>query len=91
MEANLVVKAEDLTPDFIDGIRKVFSRNATLHIKVEYALGSDEAPAAKRRGPKPKGSTKSTATGKKRGRKPASEAAATQPKKRGPKPKNATA
>ena len=88
MEANLIVKAEDLTPDFADGICKVFSKSAMLHIKIEYNLNTEAAPAGKKRGPKPKGSATATSTGKKRGRKPASEKAeAAMPKKRGPKPK----
>ncbi len=88
MEANIVIKAEDLTPDFADGICKVFSKNATLHIKVEYELNGASAPEAKRRGPKPKAAAKAY-TGKKRGRKVAAESTeAPQPKKRGPKPKN---
>lgn len=89
MEANIVIKAEDLTPDFADGICKVFSKNATLHIKVEYELSGESAPAAKRKGPKPKAVAKAY-TGKKRGPKPAGESKdVPQPKKRGPKPKNA--
>ena len=47
MEANIVVKAEDLTPDFADGICKVFSKSAMLHIKIEYNLTSEPAPAGK--------------------------------------------
>ena len=88
MEANIVVKAEDLTPDFADGICKVFSKSAMLHIKIEYNLNSEPAPAGKKRGPKPKGSVATATTGKKRGRKSAAEKQeAALPKKRGPKPK----
>ncbi len=89
MEANLIVKAEDLTPDFADGICKVFSKSAMLHIKIEYNLNAEAAPAGKKRGPKPKGSAAaSTSTGKKRGRKPnAEKQESAMPKKRGPKPK----
>lgn len=90
MEANLIVKAEDLTPDFADGICKVFSKSAMLHIKIEYNLSAEAAPAGKKRGPKPKGSAAATptSTGKKRGRKPnAEKQEAAMPKKRGPKPK----
>lgn len=88
MEANIVVKADDLTPDFADGIRKVFSRNAVLHIKVEYDINQAEAPAETRRGPKPKAAVKSVATGNKRGPKPKAKAAPQEgPKKRGRKPK----
>lgn len=94
MEANLIVKAEDLTPDFADGICKVFSKSAMLHIKIEYNLNSEAAPTGKKRGPKPKGSAAaeaSTSTGKKRGRKPAAEKPqSAMPKKRGPKPKVAS-
>ena len=90
MEANLIVKAADLTPDFADGISKVFSKDAVLHIKIEYNLNNEPAPAGKKRGPKPKG-TVNAVSGKKRGRKPNSEKAtpsqAAEPKKRGPKPK----
>lgn len=86
MEANIVVNAEDLTPDFADGIRKVFSRNAVLHIKVEYNVSGPEAPAAKRRGPKPKdAAAKVAAPGKKRGPKPKGSSEEG-PKKRGRKP-----
>jgi hypothetical protein len=90
MEANIVVNAEDLTPDFADGIRKVFSRNAVLHIKVEYNVSGSEAPAANRRGPKPKDPSAKVATpGKKRGPKPKGsleEGPKEGPKKRGRKP-----
>ena len=90
MEANLIVKAEDLTPDFADGICKVFSKSAMLHIKIEYNLNVEPTPTGNKRGPKPKG-TVPPVTGKKRGRKPNSEkvvpSAAAGPKKRGPKPK----
>jgi len=91
MEANIVIKAADLTPDFADGICKVFSKDALLHIKIEYSLNvSDEMPQAKKSskpGPKPEG-----AEGKKRGRKPGPKptvkpAVGDMPKKRGPKPK----
>jgi hypothetical protein len=93
MEANIVVKAQDLTPDFADGICKVFSKDAVLHIKVEYSLNvPSSADAPKRRGPKPKAQGSAPATpGKKRGRKPGPKAAAKDanpgPKKRGRKPK----
>lgn len=94
MEANLIVKAEDLTPDFADGICKVFSKSAMLHIKIEYNLNTEAAPAGKKRGPKPKGSTAAatpTSTGKKRGRKSnAEKQESAMPKKRGPKPKIAS-
>ena len=89
MEANIVVKADDLTPDFADGIRKVFSRNAVLHIKVEYNISGPEVQVTNRRGPKPKATVQASTPGKKRGRKPGPKPAMTEaPKKRGPKPKN---
>lgn len=87
MEANFVLKASDLTADFAEGLRKVFSNNATLHIRVDF--GNESASA---------GSTDSSAssgepsTGKRRGRKPgikvksAAPSSSEGPKKRGRKP-----
>ena len=46
MEANFVKKIGDFTPEFLDGISKVFSANAILHIKVEYGDAEVEAPKA---------------------------------------------
>ena len=87
MEANIVVKAEDLTPDFADGIRKIFSSNAILHIKVEYDIDQKTSSTpGKRRGPKPKNASKPEEPRQKRAykkRQPIVEG----PKKRGPKPK----
>ncbi|WP_207955408.1 hypothetical protein [Segetibacter sp. 3557_3] len=93
MEAQLAIRAKELTKDFMDGLMKVFSSEAVLNITVNYELETPAAaPTPARRGPKP-GTTSST--GKKRGRKPKSEQAPepvenAAPKKRGRKPKVAT-
>ena len=100
MEANIVVKAADLTDDFADGLRKIFSPSALLHIKVEYEMNTPAAaPTGKRAYNKSKSAASSSdsapkaTTGKKRGRKPnpkpegAATAPAAAPKKRGRKPK----
>ncbi len=86
MEANIVVRAEDLTNDFADGLRKIFSGNALLHIKVEYDVNDSSSTGSSKS--KAKSSAKTTAvTGKKRGRKANPKPTAATPKKRGPKPK----
>lgn len=95
MEAKLAIKANELTTDFIDGLMKVFSKDAILNITVNYGMDvAPSAPTPARRGPKPKGtqttSAKPQTTGAKRGRKPKvqqEEAVAPTPKKRGRKPK----
>lgn len=91
MEANLVVKVDELTPDFVDGIKKVFSKDAVLSIKVEYGNASNsEAPS--RAGRKPKSAAKSDGERTKRPYKRRNqEQSSDQPvarKKPGPKPKN---
>ncbi|WP_207493192.1 hypothetical protein [Aridibaculum aurantiacum] len=101
METNLVLKVEDLTPDFADGMRKLFA-NATLYIRVESGASSSQTTSGgetpSRRGRPAKSSsdaeTSNNAAPKKRGRKPGSKAskpASTEgPKKRGRKPKNSS-
>jgi hypothetical protein len=91
MEANFVLKAKDLTTDFADGVVKLFSADATLHIKVEYggsggsstsSSSSATAPTGKRRGrkpgfrPTPKVAASTGEAPKKRGRKPGFKVAA---------------
>jgi hypothetical protein len=82
MEAKLAIKANDITMDFIDGIMKVFSKDALLDITVNYdpelsaASGKqgsqDGAPKGAKRGPKPKQKQveNPAQAPKKRGRKP---------------------
>ncbi len=72
MEANFVKKIGEFTPEFLDGMSKVFSANATLHIKIEY--GTTEAAEVKPAAPatKTKGKKSAAPTAeapKKRGRK----------------------
>ncbi len=71
MEANFVKKIGEFTPEFLDGISKVFSANATLHIKVEYGIETAKV--------------KPTATVKKTKAKKLVSPAAETPKKRGRK------
>ncbi|WP_207955601.1 hypothetical protein [Segetibacter sp. 3557_3] len=82
MEATLVIKAKDLTPQYADGLMKIFSGDAVLNITVQYDslntstsenLPNSTSTPGKKRGPKPKIAE------------PISEPAA--PKKRGRKPK----
>ena len=85
METNLTLKVEDLTPDFADGMRKLFSANATLFIRVEYGgsiSGGSQSTSPAAAGKKVKG---------RRGRPPKATSSAfassdTAPKKRGRKP-----
>ena len=100
MEANLVVKASDLTPAFADGIRLVFSPDAVLKIRVEYGTGTpkvsteavveaiEEAAVVIKRGRKP-GAVKGAKRGPKPGAKAKAAPAGDAPKKRGRKPKAA--
>jgi hypothetical protein len=94
MEANLVVKVDELNADFIDGIRKVFSRNAVLNIRVEY--DTEAAPeGGKTRGRKAKSASASDGSREKRAYKKRSavseSAEPVERKKPGPKPKNKVA
>ena len=88
MEANIVLKAEDLTSDFADGLLKVFGKAAVLNIKVEYELNTGSLTS----GAANTGSTQKTPL--KRGRKPGSKVPVktndATPKKRGRKPKVAS-
>jgi len=87
MEAKLVIKASDVTPDFIDGIMKVFSKDAVLDIIVNYDPQANSTATAQTRGPKPQATP---VKGAKRGPKPKvkqEEAPEQAPKKRGRKPK----
>ncbi len=77
MEANFVIKAGDLTPDFASSICNLFSENAILHIKVEYesnienSLIKKRAKKAGKPGPKPKEkATLKKVAAKRRGRRP---------------------
>jgi len=96
METTFVLKASELTSDFAEGISKLFSKNAVLHIRVEYGSPSQEAASVAG------GTTKQEVAAAvaevpakvagKRGRKPGVKAAATSdaapkvPGKRGRKP-----
>ena len=86
MEAKLVIKADEVTADFIDGIKKVFSANAMLDIVVSYESYPSQSTEAPKRGRKPGSINK----GAKRGPKPKNaqpETPEQAPKKRGRKPK----
>lgn len=69
MEANFVKKIGEFTPEFLDGINKVFSANAILHIKVEYGEAKVTAPKTTGKVAKAKTITAVAEAPKKRGRK----------------------
>ncbi|TDH29225.1 hypothetical protein EXU57_03925 [Segetibacter sp. 3557_3] len=86
MEATIVLKTQDFTPDFADGLIKVFGTEAMLNIKVEYDLNPSKDANASQNSNAADG-----AAPKRRGRKPGSKNVVSEveaaPKKRGRKPK----
>src|ERR1700709_443875 len=93
MEANFVKKIGDFTPEFLDGISKVFSENAILQIKIEYGKAEAEAPKAAISVAKPKAAAPVAEAPKKRGRKAgfkSKTASVEAPKETGAEPTPAT-
>jgi hypothetical protein len=75
MEANLVIEADQLTPEVIDGLKTIFSKNAALTIRVEYGMTEEKSSPATKPAYKKKKTISDPKKGfsfgpKKRGRKP---------------------